>query len=206
MSFAFLLMVHIPLVTTAAIIPLLGFPLLYLPVHIVWLELLIHPAAILSFQKPADGALATRRPTPAGFFAGFEWMTIVSTGVGVAAAVLAIFVLTVRGVEAPEHARSMALVTLVTSLAILLLTVSRGSTRAAWLVALCAIASTLAFTRVEALSALVHLHVLPAKDGLIAFIAGLIPALGGTFMHWRPGQETESPTSSDVRHPPGSGH
>ena len=193
MSFAFLLMIHIPLVATAAIIPLLGFPLLYLPIHIVWLELLIHPAAILGFQKAADGTLATRDPSPAGFFSGFEWMTIVATGVGVAAAVLAVFGLTVQGGEDPEHARSMALVTLVVSLAILLLALSRGSTRAAWLVAVCAIASALAFAQVETLSALVHLHALPTKDGLIAFMAGLIPALGGAVMHWRPGRATRAP-------------
>jgi Ca2+-transporting ATPase len=201
MSFAFLLMVHIPLVATAAIIPLLGFPLLYLPIHIVWLELLIHPAAILGFQELADGTLATRRPAPTGFFLGFEWITIVFTGVGVAAAVLAVFVLTVYGGEAPEHARSMALVTLVVSLALLLLTVSRGSTRAAWFVAFCAIASALAFTRVEAFSAVMHLHALPTRDALIAITAGLIPALGGTVMHWRPRQETEAPASSGVRRP-----
>ncbi|MDT9599291.1 cation-translocating P-type ATPase [Sphingosinicella rhizophila] len=197
MSFAFLLMVHIPLVATAAIIPLLGFPLLYLPVHIVWLELLIHPAAILGFQKPADGRLATRRSDPAGFFLAFEWMTIVATGMAIAMAILAIFVLTVHGGETPEHARSMALVTLVVSLAILLLSLSRGSTWAAYLVALCAIASALAFTRVEALSALMHLHALPTTDGLIAFTAGLIPALGAMVMHRRARQATEAPTSSD---------
>ena len=204
MSFAFLLMVHIPLVATAAIIPLLGYPLLYLPVHIVWLELLIHPAAILGFQKPADGRLATRRPTPTGFFLVFEWITIVFTGVGVAAAVLAVFVLTVHGGEAPEHARSMALVTLVVSLALLLLTLSRGSTRAAWLVAFCAIASALAFTRVEALSMLMHLHGLQTRDALIAFTAGLIPALTGAVMHWRRRQRTEGPASSHSRCPKGA--
>jgi Ca2+-transporting ATPase len=192
MSFAFLLMVHIPLVATAAIIPLLGFPLLYLPVHIVWLELLIHPAAILGFQKPADGRLAPRRPASSGFFSGFEWIAIVATGAGTAAAVLGLFVLVVHGGEAPDHARSMALSALVVSLAALLIALSRGSTRASWLVALCAIASAIAFTRIETAAALVHLHLLPAKDWLIAFAAGLVPALGGSLMHRRPRERMEA--------------
>lgn len=186
MSFAFLLMVHIPLVATAAIIPLLGFPLLYLPVHIVWLELLIHPAAILGFQKPAQGGLATRGAVLTGFFSGLEWVTIVSTGAGIAAAILAVFALTVQAGETPDHARSVALVTLIASLAMLLLTLSQVSTRAAGLVALCAIGSILAFTQVETLSALMHLHALPARDVLTAFMVGLIPALGAMAMHWRP--------------------
>ena len=53
LSFAYLLMVHIPLVFSAAIIPLCGYPLLYLPIHIVWLELPIHPTTLLVFQDPA---------------------------------------------------------------------------------------------------------------------------------------------------------
>lgn len=50
MSFEYLLMVHIPLVLIAAIIPLAGYPLVFLPVHIVWLEIIIHPTALLAFQ------------------------------------------------------------------------------------------------------------------------------------------------------------
>jgi Ca2+-transporting ATPase len=53
-SFQYLLLIHIPFVLTAALIPLLGYPLLYLPVHIVWLELIIHPTAILAFQAISD--------------------------------------------------------------------------------------------------------------------------------------------------------
>jgi Ca2+-transporting ATPase len=45
LSFQYILMIHIPLVITAALIPLAGYPLLYLPTHIVWLEMLIHPTA-----------------------------------------------------------------------------------------------------------------------------------------------------------------
>lgn len=184
MSFAFLLMVHIPLVATAAIIPLLGFPLLYLPIHIVWLELLIHPAAILGFQKAADGTLAAAIPNPRGFFLRMEWITIISTGLGVVAVVLFIFITAIQAGESPEHSRSMALVTFIVSLAALLLIVGRGSTRAAWLVALCAIVSALAFTRVEVLASLMHLHPLPPRDALMALTAGLIPSLGGEVMHW----------------------
>lgn len=199
MSFAFLLMVHIPLVATAAIIPLLGFPLLYLPVHIVWLELLIHPAAILGFQKPVDDSLAGRSPTPASFFAGFEWAVILLTGLAVAAAVLTVFVLTVHGGEEAEHARSMAFVTLVVSLAILLLTLSRGGTRAAWLVALCAFASAFVFIRVERFAALAHLHALQTNDWVVALLAGIVPGLGAIFMCWRPGPALTSPHVGSLR-------
>ena len=198
MSFAFLLMIHIPLVATAAIIPLLGYPLLYLPVHIVWLELLIHPAAILGFQKAADGRLAGSSASPGGFFSGSEWLIILLTGAGIAGFILAVFLIPMSGGEAPEHARSMALVALVVALATLLLALSRGASRGSRLVALCAIASLLAFTLVDGLSAVVHAHALPAKDWLLAFAAGLVPSLGALLMHRSPGRRSESVASAAV--------
>jgi P-type Ca2+ transporter type 2C len=61
-SFAYLLMVHIALVASAAWIPLQGSPLLYLPVHIVWLELIIHPTALFAFHQSAgQGVLSAYR-------------------------------------------------------------------------------------------------------------------------------------------------
>jgi Ca2+-transporting ATPase len=54
LSFEYLLLIHIPLVLTAALIPLFDYPILYLPIHIVWLELIIHPTALFAFQKNAS--------------------------------------------------------------------------------------------------------------------------------------------------------
>jgi Ca2+-transporting ATPase len=59
LAFAYLLLVHLPLVIGAAVIPLMGLSLLFLPIHIVWLELVIHPTAMLAFQDlPLAGPLA----------------------------------------------------------------------------------------------------------------------------------------------------
>jgi Ca2+-transporting ATPase len=183
MSFAFLLMIHLPLVATAAIVPLLGYPLLYLPVHIVWLELLIHPAAILGFQKPVDGLLAARRPPSARFFTALEWTTIITTGIAIATAVLLVFLSSVGIGASAGSARAIALVTLVVALATLLLGLSRGSTLAARVVALCALGSAVVFSRVDLLSGLMHLHEISVTDGLIAFGAGVSPALCSVLIH-----------------------
>lgn len=191
LSFAFLLMVHIPLVLTAGLIPLLGFPLLYLPVHIVWLELLIHPAAIFGFQKAAYGRLGKSPRHSPSFFTGVEWFTIMLIGIGTTVAILGIFVLAMHRLENPEYARSMALVTLITSLAILLLALSKGVVKPAWVVALCAIASMTAFTQLGALATLVHLHPLSIRDSGIAFIAGVIPVLSASLFGWRSHRKTK---------------
>lgn len=55
-SFAFLLIVHIPLVLTAALLPLAGEPLPYRPMVIVLLELAIHPLALLALQQTSSDA------------------------------------------------------------------------------------------------------------------------------------------------------
>ena len=92
-SFAYLLMVHLPLVLTAAIVPLAGQPLLYLPIHIVWLELLIHPTALLVFQDPppAGGMAPADRGRRASFFGARSWAAILITGLAATAAVLLVY-------------------------------------------------------------------------------------------------------------------
>ena len=64
LSFQYLLVIHIPLVLTATLIPLAGYPLLYLPIHVVWLEVLIHPTAMLVFQDLPTGGLLPRAFSP----------------------------------------------------------------------------------------------------------------------------------------------
>lgn len=51
LSFKYLLTVHAPYILSATVIPMLGFPLLYYPIHIVWIELFIHPTCMLVFQN-----------------------------------------------------------------------------------------------------------------------------------------------------------
>ncbi len=50
-SFQYILLMHIPLAITAIFISLMGYPILYLPIHIVWHEIIIHPTALLVFQE-----------------------------------------------------------------------------------------------------------------------------------------------------------
>lgn len=88
-SFEYLLLFHIPFVLTAAMVPLLGYELVYLPVHIVWLELIIHPTAILAFQ-----AVATSKTTKStgSFFQKIDIFRMVIFGFGLALAIGIIFV------------------------------------------------------------------------------------------------------------------
>lgn len=82
-SFKYLLMVHTPYVISATIIPLLGYPLLYYPIHIVWIELFIHPTCMLVFQdlpERAEMPAKQNRKQPLSFFSSYDWWGIVLMG------------------------------------------------------------------------------------------------------------------------------
>lgn len=117
LAFAYLLLVHLPLVVGAALVPMLGLPLLFLPLHIVWLELVIHPTAMLAFQDlPSTGPLArvqrgrpgASRPT-ARFFTRPAWLLILGLGLAMSAALVVGYLQALGpGADAP-HARAWAL-------------------------------------------------------------------------------------------------
>ncbi len=178
-SFAFLLMIHLPLVSTAALAPFLGYPMLYLPVHIVWLELLIHPAAILGFQQGADGRLGRSEGRDSRhFFTSAEWAVIGVTGTILAAAVLAVFMTAVAAGSGADHARAMALVSLVSGLTVLLLSLTGIRSWLPNAIAAASLASAFLMVQVRPLAAIAHLEPVPPGDWLIAAGAGALPALG----------------------------
>lgn len=108
MSFEYLLLIHIPLVSAAAVIPLAGYPLVFLPVHIVWLELVIHPTALLSFQAHAisEQAHAVSKKT---FFSAAETVLIAIVGLGIALALGWSFLSDILEDADPSYARAKAI-------------------------------------------------------------------------------------------------
>lgn len=114
LAFAYLLLVHLPLVIGAAAIPLMGLPLLFLPIHIVWLELVIHPTAMLAFQDlPGLGPLApVRRHRRARFFSTEGWLGIGLVGGLMSVAVVWSYLHALGADRDVEHARAMALTVL----------------------------------------------------------------------------------------------
>jgi Ca2+-transporting ATPase len=175
-SFAYLLMVHIPLVLTAALVPLAGFPLLYLPAHIVWLELVIHPTAILAFQAHApEGALrAARHTRSARFFDRREWLVIGAVGLSLAAGLLAAAGAGAGAELDAEHARSMALATLVIGSAAVTLGLTKLRGTAARAIAVASVASAVVLIETRPLAALLHVAPLTLLDWVMAGAAGVL--------------------------------
>lgn len=177
LSFAYLLMVHIPLVVSAAVIPLSGYPLLYLPVHIVWLELIIHPTALLVFQQlPAQEAFTVkRRHGVVRFYARREWAVITVVGVLLTLLLISGYAFSLGIGRNVEHARAMALAVLCLGSAFLTTSLSRLATPAARLIAGSTGLSALFIIQVPTLAGLLHIQPLHWNDWLIAIVgSGLI--------------------------------
>jgi Ca2+-transporting ATPase len=62
-AFLYLIAFHVPIVALAIMTPLAGLPLILLPIHFVWLELIVHPISALVFQaEPPTTSVMTRPP------------------------------------------------------------------------------------------------------------------------------------------------
>jgi Ca2+-transporting ATPase len=179
LSFAYLLVIHIPLVLSAAIIPLAGYPLLYLPIHIVWLELVIHPTALLVFQElpTQERLMPAERRQSRQFFGVSAWLAIGFVGALVTAVVVLGYDYALGSGRDVEHARSMAIVALLCASATVTGVLSGLRTRAAVAVVVYALASLVLLVQIPAASRLLHLSPLHLDDWAIGIGAGTLAGL-----------------------------
>ena len=179
LSFQYLLMIHLPLVVTAALIPLAGYPLLYLPIHVVWLELIIHPTALLVFQDlPSDHRLApATRGSRLRFFNRIQWLTIAAVAALVTVGITVAYLRSLGAGYDTEHARAMALVLLTAASAGITAYLSRLRSYAARVMVVGTMALSVLLVQTPALATLLHLKPLHRDDWLLAVGAGLLAAL-----------------------------
>jgi Ca2+-transporting ATPase len=175
LSFQYLLMFHVPLVLTATFIPLAGYPLLYLPIHIVWLEAMIHPTALLVFQElPQKRLERVRRSREARFFRRRDWLEIALVGALGTIFVALSFDRSLGARVDVEHARAMALVSLVGFGVALTASLSGLRTRTAVAVTALSLALAVVLVQTPGLSALMHLSPLHLDDWVLGMGGGLL--------------------------------
>ncbi len=183
-AFAYLIAFHPPLLLGALVVPLLGRPLLLLPVHLVLLELLLHPVVSLVFQAdPPDANVMHRPPRPVGDALRLRamWRPYAVGGV-LGTAIVAGYLLAL-GVGWPvEEARALGFATLLASQPMLLLSMrspdrpmwrsGRPWTRTlAWVVAIVS-ATAIAVVHVPPLADLLQLAPFPlAAWAIVAAVA-----------------------------------
>ena len=115
-AFGYVIAFHMPLVLAALVVPLLGAPLLLLPVHLIVLELIMHPTASLVFEADPAAADIMRRPprrTGAGLLAGRHLGLSVLQGVVLFGGVLFLYLWGLQQRMPEDGARALALTALV---------------------------------------------------------------------------------------------
>lgn len=184
LAFAYLLLVHLPLVTGAAAIPLMGLPLLFQPVHIVWLELVIHPTAMLAFQGVATrhAAAAARGRRRARFFSPRRWLAIAWLGGLSSVALVGSYLHALGADQDIGHARAMALTTLLLGSAAITAGLTGMRTAAASWAVVATVLSVLVLVQPAAIAALLHLRPLHGKDWIIAGGIALLTGLGARLL------------------------
>ncbi len=121
---SFILAVHVP-VAGLSILPVFfaDWPLLLLPVHIMFLELIIDPSCTLIFEaEEAEADVMRRPPRHPGerlFSSRTIWLSL-AQGVSVLLACLAVFLLS-RGGHSAEAARALTFTTLVAAFLVIIL-------------------------------------------------------------------------------------
>jgi Ca2+-transporting ATPase len=196
---SYLIAVHVPIAGLALVPPLLGWPLLLDPVHVVFLELVIDPTCSIVFELDPPGADVMDRP-PRGraehLFEARRILRAVLLGLGAFAGPFAVLA-TAHGADAPAGAaRTLAFAALIAAnLALVVASRDRPRHRPAgernpairWMVAAVGVLAAATFA-VPWLRELFAFAVVDPRWLAAAVLAGALPVLGLAFVgRERPG-------------------
>lgn len=132
-AFAYLVAFHPPLLIAAFIVPLLGYPLLLLPIQLIVLELVLHPVIALVFENdPPAEDLMTRPPRrPGSGFIGWRLLVPALLGLTLSAAVVGSYLVALGSSMTTDQSRAFAWGILLIGQALLILVV-RSPARPIW--------------------------------------------------------------------------
>lgn len=174
LSFQYLLMIHIPFIVTATVIPLAGYPLLFLPIHVVWLEALIHPTALLVFQElPATTPLERVAGEDSRFFTRREWALMATVGALLTLLIVASYDRSLGSGRIIEHARGMALVGLTCSSAAITAALTRLRTKMARFMVAASVALAVLLVQIAPIADRLHVRPLHSDDWAVAILGAL---------------------------------
>ncbi len=191
-AMAYILAVHVPIAGLSLIPVLLKWPLVLLPVHVVFLELIIDPACSIAFEAEPEEADVMQRPPRDRKEPIFSRRTVALSllqGIIVLAVTLAIYGVSLRLGRGELEARTLTFTTLVIANLGLILTNRNWSTTILSLSSLRAknsalrwiLLSTIVFLGlviyVPFLRGLFHFGVLHFNDALICLGAGIASVL-----------------------------
>ena len=189
-AIAYILAVHVPIAGIALIPVLLGWPLILLPVHIVFLELIIDPACSIAFEAEREERNVMNRPPRDPRKPLFGRRTIglsMMQGFSVLAVMLVVFAITIFENKGTEEARAMTFTALIFANLALIFTnrswsssivaTLRNPNRALWAVTVLAVGFLMLVLYVPFAQELFGLGVLHFNDILVCLVAAFISIL-----------------------------
>ncbi len=133
-AFRYLVAFHLPIISLAFVVPLVGAPLVLLPAHLVWLELILHPTASVVFEEdPPDPDIMWRPPRDPGqpFLTRSTAVRVVAEGLAISVAAFAVYFLGIGQGFSVDKARSLTIALIVLAQMLLVL-VERSPERPFW--------------------------------------------------------------------------
>jgi Ca2+-transporting ATPase len=125
-AFRYLNAFHAPLIISAVAIPFFGVPLLLLPIHLVWLELIVHPTSALVYENDPGGAEDLMTEPPRGRASALlrreDVLRPILLGATLTVGCLAVYLLDLANGFSADVARGMALATMLSGQMLLVLT------------------------------------------------------------------------------------
>lgn len=183
-AFLYLIAFHIPIVGLALLPPLIGVPLLMAPVHLVWLELVVHPISAFAFQGSEDIGTLMRQPPRAPTAPLLPSRSVARAIIsGVAVTVISGLLYLAALPRGQEHARSLALAALLISVQLLVLAEYRASVPSGrwwprsirfWSVWSAATATLPLALMWPSLASVLHMTTLTAREWVGALLAALL--------------------------------
>jgi len=182
--------IHVPIAGITLIPTLLNLPLVLLPVHIVFLELIIDPACSVVFEAQAEEPDVMKRPPRDSKKGMFNRRTMglgILQGLSVLIMVTLVFMLSYYGGRGEDEARALTYTTLILANLCLILTnlswsksmfsSARSKSKALWLVLGGALAFILLILYVPALRGIFKLAYLQPVDVALCLVAGIASVL-----------------------------
>jgi len=190
-AMAYILAVHVPIAGMSLIPVLLKLPLMLLPVHIVFLEMIIDPACSIVFEAEPEEADVMNRPPRdprASLFSRRMVLLSLFQGASVLAVVLLVFVIALARGQGELDARALAFTTLIIANLGLIMTnrswthtmlkILRMPNAALRWVLIGAVVSLALVLYIPVLSELFNFTALHLDDLVICLSAGIVSILG----------------------------
>jgi P-type Ca2+ transporter type 2C len=186
-AMAYILAIHVPIAGLSLLPVLFGWPLVFFPVHIAFLQFIIDPACSIVFEAEREEPNTMRRPPrpPAEpLFSGWNLALSLLQGTGVLILAIAMFGIGLERGLSEDAARALTFTTLVVANIALIfanrswertiLASLRVPNRALWLVTAAAGLCLLLVLEVPALRDLFQFAPVDGSDLFLAVVAGLI--------------------------------